>query len=206
MPKSEFVEYNGERFYLQSSKKYFQSGRKDCVERSLHRRVWSDVHGPIPDGMVIHHIDGDWRNNNINNLELLDNKEHCQMHMAMRWKDQDQSDAFKKGLEAAQEEAKKWHSSEEGRAWHSENARKSWGVKIKHIVNCVACDAEIQTYFPKRTKTCSKSCRQKISYKNRFTLKAGCQRCGIEFLTSRYKPSSYCSRKCSNVDRLSKAA
>jgi hypothetical protein len=35
------------------------------------RKVWEDVHGKIPKGMCIWHIDGNKWNDNINNLELV---------------------------------------------------------------------------------------------------------------------------------------
>ena len=50
----------------------------------LHRYIWEKVNGYIPKGMVIHHIDGNHLNNNINNLECLTHLEHGQRHKQMR--------------------------------------------------------------------------------------------------------------------------
>ena len=36
-----------------------------------HRKVWEEVHGPIPKGMHIHHINSNKLDNRIENLTLL---------------------------------------------------------------------------------------------------------------------------------------
>jgi len=43
---------------------------KGC--EGIHRVIWAVFNGPIPDGMIIHHIDHDKTNNSLNNLELAD--------------------------------------------------------------------------------------------------------------------------------------
>ncbi len=45
-----------------------------------HRFLWEQVNGTIPKGYVLHHIDGDKLNNNLQNLELLKNSEHTKLH------------------------------------------------------------------------------------------------------------------------------
>lgn len=45
-----------------------------------HRWLWTETNGSIPDGYVLHHIDGDKINNNLQNLELLKNSEHTKLH------------------------------------------------------------------------------------------------------------------------------
>lgn len=46
----------------------------------LHRWVWEQANGPIPDGYVVHHVDHDKRNNALSNLELMTCAEHAQHH------------------------------------------------------------------------------------------------------------------------------
>jgi hypothetical protein len=67
----ESVTYKGEKYYIQSSGRYYQSRHKVLGERSLHRRVWVEHNGPIPEKHDIHHKDENWRNNDIKNLECL---------------------------------------------------------------------------------------------------------------------------------------
>jgi|PlaIllAssembly_1097288.scaffolds.fasta_scaffold00028_11 hypothetical protein len=47
-----------------------------------HRLVWELENGPIPIGHVVHHKDGNRRNNDLSNLELLSRKAHCKHHQA----------------------------------------------------------------------------------------------------------------------------
>lgn len=45
-----------------------------------HRLVWEQAYGPIPEGGVIHHKNGDGRDNRLSNLELTTRKEHLTFH------------------------------------------------------------------------------------------------------------------------------
>jgi|WetSurMetagenome_2_1015567.scaffolds.fasta_scaffold1032607_2 hypothetical protein len=46
----------------------------------VHRLIWEAVNGSIPDGHVIHHIDGNPLNNDIANLACMTNAEHVRLH------------------------------------------------------------------------------------------------------------------------------
>jgi len=50
----------------------------------LHRVVYSQLADSIPPGMVIHHADGDKKNNFMGNLVPMDPAEHTRLHQQAR--------------------------------------------------------------------------------------------------------------------------
>ena len=48
--------------------------------RNKHRVVWEKHNGKIPKGYVIHHKNGNKKDNSISNLECLSPKEHGKRH------------------------------------------------------------------------------------------------------------------------------
>ena len=44
------------------------------------RKEWYDAYGEIPEGNIIHHIDGDTMNDDISNLDCLSRAEHASLH------------------------------------------------------------------------------------------------------------------------------
>lgn len=195
--------YKDETFYLQTSGKYYQSGRKTVKHRLLHRRIWSDAHGEIPDGHVIHHIDGNWQNNELTNLETIPSGKHSSAHMVERHKDPQMKALFDAGLAKAREAAKEWHSSDEGREWHVKNGLSVWETKTKGTAQCQKCNKTFETYWPSKAIYCSKACQSISAYYRDFTEIRKCTHCGQSFKANKYRKTSFCSRTCSNRARHS---
>lgn len=59
----------------------FATGQPDLLE---HRFVWEQVHGPIPKGYVVHHINGQHHDHRIENLQIMPMPEHSCLHGCQR--------------------------------------------------------------------------------------------------------------------------
>ena len=55
---------------------YIAIGRNGYRDMSAHRMIWESVHGPIPAGLQINHINGVKHDNRIANLELVTPKQN----------------------------------------------------------------------------------------------------------------------------------
>lgn len=197
----EFVDYRGERFYLQSTGRYYQSGRKDVRERLLHSRVWSDENGPIPDGCEIHHKDENWRNNELQNLELVNGVDHQREHMLKKMQDPEFRERSIQHLRSGSAAAADWHRSDAGRDWHARHAVEGWKDRKPKSACCEVCGLQYETFFPTRSRFCSMSCEQKDHYLRHKTATKLCSNCGTEFTFNKYRKQECCSRACANKMR-----
>jgi len=53
---------------------------RDRKQRFEHVLVWETLHGPIPSGMEVHHVNGDKLDNRIANLVLVSRLDHKRIH------------------------------------------------------------------------------------------------------------------------------
>jgi hypothetical protein len=197
---TEFIEYKGERFYLQTTGRYFSSGRhgKHAKERLLHRRVWIDNFGPIPEGVEIHHLDENWRNNDPKNLELKSSVKHRSEHMQARMADPEFRARALQALTDSSTLAAEWHASPEGRAWHSQNAIQAWEKRKPISATCKVCAKTYEAYVASRSRFCSNACEQKEGYQRHKTAQGTCLQCGAAFTFNKYRKGGQecCSRTC----------
>ena len=52
-----------------------------------HRWLWEQARGPIPEGMHIHHRNGDRLDNRLDNLEMVDPVTHKRIHSGCEYRD-----------------------------------------------------------------------------------------------------------------------
>lgn len=202
MAKVDEIEYNGITFrrYPESDnlsdRKYYRphAGHiKNGVE-ALHREIWKDHNGDIPDGHHIHHKDGDSTNNDIENLKCVTSKEHANKHPETGGiRSQDHH-------EKMLERAKEWHKSEEGSEWHSEHWKKSLGKLFENpkTKECEQCGTEFE--YATTARFCSNACKAKWRRESgKDDEKRECIICHSEFTANKYKDKKTCSRECAGA-------
>jgi len=161
----ETIVFDGKRYnrYPDSNnpahRRYFARAGK-----RLHRAVWEYHNGAIPQGMHVHHIDGDTTNNDISNLECITRREHWDEHRA-EFAERGRTDKQLQHLESIRPKASEWHRSEEGRAWHREHAKnslaKTWSaprIYEEFEIVCKWCGAVVMAKS-KRKLFCCPTCQ-----------------------------------------------
>lgn len=207
MQRVESVEYRGITFRRypdskrSSDRSYFRpnSGHIRAGVEALHREIYRDHYGPIPDGWHVHHKDGNPANNDPDNLECLPCTEHVEHHASQR---RGKPSPNPEHLERAREAAKAWHASPEGLAWHSENGRRAWESRTAQTLDCEECGKKYDTLHRGNTRFCSNACKSK------WRRKAGlddvdktCCICHTTFRASKYEKNPTCSRHCGQALR-----
>ena len=68
---------------------YYQISSGINQGKLLHRLIYEEVFGPIPEGFHVHHLDNDKENNDPSNMILLSKSNHHKLHFNMinnpRW-------------------------------------------------------------------------------------------------------------------------
>ena len=139
------VVHRGLRFYPYSlasdcrggeASVYYRTNQQPHRGALLHRLIWEDAHGPIPEGYVVHHRDGNSLNNALDNLELLARGDHIGHH--------------KRGRPAVYADP----------ATPSRRASEAWRKRQPRDVECVACGTTFQS-TGMRAMFCTRPCRRR---------------------------------------------
>ena len=173
----------------------------------MHRAVWEHHHGPIPQGMCVHHKDHDRANNCLDNLELLHKGEHAVLHGNHR-AEHHRDDLLKHMREVMHPAAAAWHGSEEGRAWHREHGKRVWDEQVPVALVCTHCSKEYNGYKA-RTKRgfCSPVCQSAARRASGVDdEQRTCLACGESFTTNKYSKARHCSISCSAATRRNRAS
>ena len=198
--KAEVVVFQGIRFYRYpdsprlEARRYFAPGmghRRQGIG-TLHREIWKSVYGPIPDGCHIHHINGDYSNNSIENLECLTPQEHAREHG-----NTPRTSKQLAHLEVMRIMALEWHASDEGVAWHKEHIKDMRGKREKQEFDCAFCHKKYMALSNGKNKFCSLACQKKhiALYGTNKNYRLVCPYCHKEFHTSN-KKQVCCSKDC----------
>lgn len=125
----ESIEYRGKMYHRYPESKrphlrnyYWHHGKWKEPPVALHKQVYIDIYGPIPEGMQIHHKDGDFLNNSPENLECLSAKEHVRHHPISE-----------EQRELRRERGKREDKLGKWRQEHPEEAKKLWERNAKYI-------------------------------------------------------------------------
>lgn len=175
-------EYNGNKYYRCGN--YFQ---RDGVR--LHRKIWEDFVGNIPEGFHIHHKDHDRANNQIENLTLLLATEHIRDHHLGHTRS-----ISVNALEAAA----LWHQSESGRDWHKIHyANVADKLHKRKEMICPQCKNTFNGLDNNRSHFCSNKCKTRHRFLSGVdNEKRNCAECGVSFDINKYVKTMSCSRRC----------
>lgn len=142
--KEKFICFGGKNYTLQTNGYY-----REYSGKYLHRAVWEYFNGKIPEGYVIHHIDGDKSNNDLTNLQLMTISDHTKSHMEIA---QHICKYCGKEFESKCNFTGKCHfcSSACKHKWHRKNNLE---LRI-----CAECGKAFKTYKNGKVRYCSKKC------------------------------------------------
>jgi len=78
--KDTFDEEEFERKWNLENRKEYVIIVKDGYRKAEHRVVWEEHNGEIPKNMIIHHKNGNEKDNRIENLQMVTFEEHMKIH------------------------------------------------------------------------------------------------------------------------------
>lgn len=181
-------EFCSKRFYLRSNDgHYFGKNGKQTV--ALHREVWKHFFGEPPEGFVVHHIDHDKNNNNIENLLLIPRSEHTSAHNSGICR-------APKNFFVCEYCGKEFEAHDIGKNKYCSQTcnTKAWRLRHPLQKTCAWCGKVFVTY-QKTTRYCSNECESRARYDGRRENRV-CPVCGKSFSTTKLADKKCCSHSC----------
>lgn len=203
----EIAIYDGYKFRRDPNTGYYLCTKKtDAGKRErLHVYVWRKANGSIPDGYHVHHVDGNKRNNEINNLAAMPGISHVSFHGKELW-DKNHERMSQIVRDNAVPAAKEWHGSPEGKAWHADHMRETMARLEKKEYACQRCGRTFKALpVGMEKKFCSNACKTAARRESGIdNEERQCQYCGKKFTTNRYSGATSCSGRCAALLRWDK--
>jgi HNH endonuclease len=183
---------NGTRFTLDAKRGYYYN---TTIRKYLHQAIWEFHNGPIPEGMEVHHRDGDKAHNEIGNYELKTPADHRRHHWVV---DREQMLALARvNIQKACEAAPEWHHSAAGLAWHSQHGFEVQANLLPSEFACEQCGATYLSLPCGSHRFCSNNCKSNHRRDSGVdNISRACERCGQEFTVNRYSSVRHCSQSC----------
>lgn len=189
-----FAYIDGLRFCRDERTGYYLNA---VTHKRLHRYVYERVHGEIPKGYQVHHIDHDKGNNEPDNLRLLTKSEHMRLHGEELTDEQRQWKRDNLRTKAVPASIA-WRRTEEAREMYKRHYEA-----MKHLlharveITCKECGNRFEGIKNNRNVFCSNAC------KSAWRRKSGvddenrkCVICGETFRVNKYAKTMCCSESC----------
>lgn len=188
-----FIYFNGLKYTRDEKTGYYLNSTNSV---RLHRSIWEYHNEDIPKGFHVHHIDGDKSNNNIENLAVMDGKEHLYLH----GKQPEGIEKIQRAQPLGQEKAKEWHRSEEGSKWHKSQYLKTKDkLHEKKDFKCERCGTKFEAVKNGLNRFCSNKCKAAARRDSGIdNVTKDCEFCGTPFTSNKYQKKRFCSKACSN--------
>ncbi len=179
-------------------KRWYFRAWSDKSMQYLHRAIYESVHGPLLDGLCVHHADGNPLNNDPANLVAVSASEHARIHSTERFADPAYRARTVATLNQIRPLASAWHASDGGRAWHVAHGVTAYASRDPRRYECRQCGAAYETLHA-RGGYCSPACRSKMRRQSGVdNERRQCLECHAEFVCNRYDQTRTCSRRCAS--------